>query len=114
MPTEPMVGTEFAGYRLNSVISRTNMSVVYTAEHPRLGHAIALKVLEERGIPTIGLKPKSLAQLMRSETKFDFVITTCEVKAGEKFCSPACGELASESQLRCDCGHPGCAQGHKG
>ncbi len=45
MPTEPMVGTEFAGYRLNSVISRTNMSVVYTAEHPRLGHAIALKVL---------------------------------------------------------------------
>ena len=45
MPTEPMVGTEFAGYRLNAVISRTNMSVVYTAEHPRLGHAIALKVL---------------------------------------------------------------------
>jgi serine/threonine-protein kinase len=40
-----MVGTEFAGYRLNAVISRTNMSVVYTAEHPRLGHAIALKVL---------------------------------------------------------------------
>jgi len=45
MPAEPMVGTEFAGYRLNAVISRTNMSVVYTAEHPRLGHAIALKVL---------------------------------------------------------------------
>ncbi|HEX5559005.1 MAG TPA: serine/threonine-protein kinase [Gaiellales bacterium] len=45
MPTEPMVGTEFAGYRLNAVISRTNMSVVYTAEHPRLGHAVALKVL---------------------------------------------------------------------
>jgi len=45
MPSEPMVGTEFAGYRLNAVISRTNMSVVYTAEHPRLGHAIALKVL---------------------------------------------------------------------
>ncbi len=45
MPMEPMVGTEFAGYRLNAVISRTNMSVVYTAEHPRLGHAIALKVL---------------------------------------------------------------------
>jgi hypothetical protein len=42
MPSEPMVGTEFAGYRLNAVISRTNMSVVYTAEHPRLGHAIAL------------------------------------------------------------------------
>jgi hypothetical protein len=40
-----MVGTEFAGYRLNAVISRTNMSVVYTAEHPRLGHAVALKVL---------------------------------------------------------------------
>src|SRR5690242_8750358 len=45
MPAEPMVGTEFAGYRLNAVISRTNMSVVYTAEHPRLGHAVALKVL---------------------------------------------------------------------
>jgi serine/threonine protein kinase len=45
MPVEPMVGTEFAGYRLNAVISRTNMSVVYLAEHPRLGHAIALKIL---------------------------------------------------------------------
>ena len=41
----PMVGDEFAGYRLRSVLGRGGMSVVYQAENPRLGSVIALKVL---------------------------------------------------------------------
>jgi serine/threonine protein kinase len=45
MPEFPVAGDEFAGYRLQSVIGRGGMSVVYQAEHPRLGNGIALKVL---------------------------------------------------------------------
>ena len=41
----PMVGDEFAGFRLRSVLGRGGMSVVYEAENPRLGSVIALKVL---------------------------------------------------------------------
>lgn len=45
MPEFPEVGDEFAGYLLRSVIGRGTVSVVYEAEHPRIGHGIALKVL---------------------------------------------------------------------
>jgi serine/threonine protein kinase len=41
----PEVGHEFAGYLLQSIIGRGAMSVVYEADHPRLGNGIALKVL---------------------------------------------------------------------
>jgi len=42
----PLVGEEFAGYRLVSVLGRGGMSVVFRAENPRLGNEIALKVLD--------------------------------------------------------------------
>jgi serine/threonine protein kinase len=45
MPELPVVGDEFAGYLLRSVIGRGGMSMVYEADHPRLGNGIALKVL---------------------------------------------------------------------
>jgi protein kinase-like protein len=41
----PLVGEEFAGYRLRAVLGRGGMSVVFAAENPRLGSTIALKVL---------------------------------------------------------------------
>ena len=37
MPSLPMVGDELAGYRLQGVLGRGGMSVVYEAENPRLG-----------------------------------------------------------------------------
>jgi serine/threonine-protein kinase len=45
MPELPLVGDEFAGYRLRSVLGRGGMSVVFQAEHPRLGNVVAVKVL---------------------------------------------------------------------
>ena len=45
MPSLPMVGDELAGYRLQAVLGRGGMSVVYEAENPRLGSTVALKVL---------------------------------------------------------------------
>jgi serine/threonine protein kinase len=41
----PLVGDEFAGYRVRAVLGRGGMSVVYQAENPRLSSVIALKVL---------------------------------------------------------------------
>jgi len=45
MTSLPMVGEDFAGYRLRAVLGRGGMSVVYEAENPRLGSSVALKVL---------------------------------------------------------------------
>ena len=39
------IGTELAGYRIESVIGRGGMSVVYLAEHLGLGRKVALKIL---------------------------------------------------------------------
>ncbi len=40
-----LIGTEIAGYRLTSLLGRGGMSVVYLAEHLRLGRQVALKLL---------------------------------------------------------------------
>jgi len=45
LPELPLVGDEFAGFLLRSVLGRGGMAVVYQAENPRLGSVIALKVL---------------------------------------------------------------------
>jgi hypothetical protein len=45
LPELPLIGNEFAGYRVRSVLGRGGMSVVYQAENPRLSSLIALKVL---------------------------------------------------------------------
>jgi pyruvate/2-oxoglutarate dehydrogenase complex dihydrolipoamide acyltransferase (E2) component len=45
MAPAPRIGTEFAGYRIEGLLGRGGMGVVYRAEHPRLGATIALKVM---------------------------------------------------------------------
>jgi serine/threonine protein kinase len=45
VPANPKAGEEFAGHKLESVIGRGGMGVVYLAEHLRLKRKIALKLL---------------------------------------------------------------------
>jgi DNA-binding beta-propeller fold protein YncE/tRNA A-37 threonylcarbamoyl transferase component Bud32 len=45
MITDPRIGTEMAGYRIESVLGRGGMSVVYLAEHIGLKRKAALKLL---------------------------------------------------------------------
>ena len=45
MPSEPRIGTVFAGYRIEGICGRGGMSVVYRAENLRLGNVVALKLL---------------------------------------------------------------------
>jgi predicted Ser/Thr protein kinase len=45
MSTPTRIGTEVAGFRIESMLGRGGMSVVYVAEQTRLGRKVALKVL---------------------------------------------------------------------
>jgi serine/threonine protein kinase len=47
MAVVPRIGTEFAGYRIEALLGRGGMSVVYRAENSRLGNKVALKLLAE-------------------------------------------------------------------
>ena len=47
MAAVPRIGTEFAGYRIEALLGRGGMSVVYRAENARLGNKVALKLLAE-------------------------------------------------------------------
>lgn len=42
---DPRIGREFAGHRIEAIIGHGGVSVVYLAEHLRLGRKVALKVL---------------------------------------------------------------------
>ena len=43
--TDPRIGATLAGYRIETLLGRGGMSVVYRAEHLRLGRKVALKLL---------------------------------------------------------------------
>jgi hypothetical protein len=47
MAVVPRIGTEFAGYRIEALLGRGGMSVVYRAENIRLGNKVALKLLAD-------------------------------------------------------------------
>ena len=47
MAVVPRIGTEFAGYRIEALLGRGGMSVVYRAENVRLGNKVALKLLAD-------------------------------------------------------------------
>jgi len=58
---ETYVGREVAGYRLEEIIGRGGMGVVYRAEHVRLGRKAALKVVA----PQIAREPKFRERFLR-------------------------------------------------
>ena len=45
MSADTRLGSELAGYRIESLLGRGGMSVVYIAEHVRLQRKVALKLL---------------------------------------------------------------------
>jgi YVTN family beta-propeller protein len=54
MVTDPRLGSEFAGYRIESLVGRGGMGVVYLAEHLRLRRKAALKLI----VPDLAEDPK--------------------------------------------------------
>jgi YVTN family beta-propeller protein len=61
MATDSRIGTEIAGYRVESVLGRGGMGVVYLAEHHRLNRRVALKLLA----PDIAEDPKFRERFVR-------------------------------------------------
>jgi serine/threonine-protein kinase len=45
VPTDPLIGTEVSGYRIEELVGRGGMGVVYRAEHILLGRTDAIKLL---------------------------------------------------------------------
>jgi YVTN family beta-propeller protein len=61
MVTDPRIGTEIAGYRIESVLGRGGMGVVYVARHLRLDRTVALKVVS----PELAEDPKFRDRFVR-------------------------------------------------
>ena len=51
------IGSTFAGYRVESVLGRGGMGVVFRAEQARLGRMVAIKVIAPELATAAGLPP---------------------------------------------------------
>ena len=59
---DPRIGTEIAGYRIERLLGRGGMSVVYLAEHLRLKRKVALKLLNPELAEDAGFRERFLRE----------------------------------------------------
>ena len=59
---DPRIGTEIAGYRIERMLGRGGMSVVYLAEHLRLKRKVALKLLNPELAEDEGFRERFLRE----------------------------------------------------
>lgn len=57
-PDDPRIGTELAGFRIEALIGRGGMGVVYRAEQVRYGRKVALKVLAPELAADLGFRER--------------------------------------------------------
>src|SRR5215208_3633929 len=62
MADEELLGREIAGYRIDGVIGRGGMGVVYLADHLRLGRRVALKLLTHELSKDVGYRARFLRE----------------------------------------------------
>ena len=68
MSDNTRIGATVAGYRIQSLIGRGGMSIVYLAEHVQLGRRVALKALTGNRLApssasSVRIRPSSAANL---------------------------------------------------
>jgi serine/threonine-protein kinase len=61
-PSDPRLGTTIAGYRIDEVIGRGGMGIVYLAEHLRLQRRVALKLLAPELVDRPGFRERFIRE----------------------------------------------------
>jgi serine/threonine protein kinase len=80
--SEPTIGAELGGYRLEALVGRGGMSAVYRAEDLRLGRQVALKFMSPELVRNARFRERFLAE-SRLAASIDHVGIVPIFEAGE-------------------------------
>jgi serine/threonine protein kinase len=92
MATDTRIGTELAGYRIESLLGRGGMSVVYLAEDTRLKRKAALKLLASDLAADEGFRQRFISESeLAASLDHPNVIPIFEAGEATGCCSSPCG-----------------------